>query len=287
MLIAIFVLILISINLLFYALSEKGERKLSLSGKMSAETTLRKPNPLLVVFIPLSRLLLSRGKARETLRTRLTSIKSNMLPEEFFSLKLISAAALPFLAFALLGKEQPASIFIGAAIGLFLPEVWLNHKIRAHKTAIQRVLPETIDLLALCIGAGLDFTGAVRWITEKAKSNPMIEELKFVLSEIKVGKPRLEALKDMAKRLQILDVASFVHNLVLAERMGTPVEETFAILSDDMRLRRTQRGERQALKAPIKILIPLIFCILPIILIVVAGPVLIRFMEGGLFSIVK
>jgi len=216
----------------------------------------------------------------------LLSIKSNLLAEEFFALKLLLPAVLCFLVFTFLGKK-PMWAILGAMIGFFLPDIWLNQKVRAYKASVQRVLPETVDLLALCIGAGLDFTGAVKWITEKAKSNPMIEELKFVLSEIKVGKPRLEALRDMSKRLEIMDVTSFVHNLVLAEKMGTPVEETFAILSDDMRLRRTQRGEREALKAPIKILIPLIFCILPIILIVVAGPVLIRFMEGGLFSVIK
>ena len=286
MLIPIYILIIVSINLFFYALSQKGEKKVSLSGKIGTDRPLKKVNPILIIFVPLSRVLLSRGKSSEALAGKLTTIKSSMLPEEFFSLKLIVAAVFSFIAFTVLGK-QPAWIVLGAALGLMLPDVWLNNKIRAHKDAIQRVLPETIDLLSLCIGAGLDFTGAVRWITEKAKSNPMIEELKFVLSEIKVGKPRLEALKDMAKRVKILDVTSFVHNLVLAERMGTPVEETFAILSDDMRLRRTQYGERQALKAPIKILIPLIFCILPIILIIVAGPVLIRFMQGDLFKVMK
>jgi len=88
----------------------------------------------------------------------------------------------------------------------------------------------------------------------------------------------------MSKRVGIADVSSFVRILIQADRMGTPVEETFRILSEDTRMRRFHRGERQAMKAPLKMLIPLIFCILPVILIIVAGPILIRFMTQGFFG---
>jgi tight adherence protein C len=135
------------------------------------------------------------------------------------------------------------------------------------------------------VGAGLDFMAAVRWIIDKVKVNPLIEELIMVLKEINVGKPRLEALRDMSKRLNISDVTSFVRALIQADRMGTPVEETFKILSEDSRMRRFHRGERQAMKAPIKMLMPLIFFILPVIMIIVAGPIIIRFITGGLFSL--
>jgi len=106
----------------------------------------------------------------------------------------------------------------------------------------------------------------------------------LVLKEINVGKPRVEALRDMAKRLDIPDVTSFVRTLIQADRMGTPVEEAFRILSEDSRMRRFHRGERMAMTAPLKMLIPLIFCILPVILIIVAGPILIRFIKEGLFA---
>jgi tight adherence protein C len=106
----------------------------------------------------------------------------------------------------------------------------------------------------------------------------------LVLKEINVGKPRIEALKDMSKRLAIPDVTSFVRTLVQADRMGTPVEEAFRILSEDTRIRRFHRGERQAMKAPLKMLIPLIFCILPVILIIVAGPILLKFIRGDMFQ---
>ena len=109
----------------------------------------------------------------------------------------------------------------------------------------------------------------------------MLEELKVVLDEINIGKGRVQALRDMSKRIEIPDVSSFVQGLIQAERMGTPVAEAFTIISEDSRYRRLQRGERQAYKSPLKILIPLIFCILPTVLIIVAGPIFIRFMQGG------
>ena len=282
----LYVLILVSVILIAYSFSIKKDPRVSIYAKIQAETGFRKPSPFLALFAPVTKLLLSKAKTRDILKGKLLSVKSKLLPEEFIVIKLILAIGLFTLVFMFF-DQQPIWLGFSALIGFMGPDIWLNGKVRAHKEAIQRVLPETIDLLALCIGAGLDFTGAVRWITEKAKPNPMIEEFKLVLSSIKVGMSRVDALKEMSRRLDILDVSSFVHNLVLAERMGTPVEETFAILSEDIRLRRVQQGERQALKAPIKILIPLIFFILPIILIIVAGPVLIKFMGSGLLGNMK
>ena len=170
---------------------------------------------------------------------------------------------------------------------MFLPDIMLNSRVSKRKFLISRILPETIDLLGLCVGAGLDFMAAVRWVVDKVATNPMIEELTLVLKEINVGKPRVEALRDMARRVEIPDVTSFVRILVQADRMGTPVEETFRILSEDTRMRRFRRGERQAMKAPLKMLVPLIFCILPVILIIVAGPILLRFIRQGVFTGIK
>jgi len=139
-------------------------------------------------------------------------------------------------------------------------------------------------LLGLCVEAGLDFTTSMKWVIEKVPTNPMIEELSFVLEEIKWGKSRTQALRDMAKRLNIPEISSFVQTLVQAERMGSPVAEAFNILSEDTRLQRFNRGERIAMQAPIKILIPLIFCILPVIAIIIGGPIFLQFMQGGIFK---
>jgi len=177
---------------------------------------------------------------------------------------------------------SPAYAILGALIGCFLPDVVIWRKVNSKKDNIVRIFPESVDLLDMCINAGTDFVSAVRWLIDKSDYNAFIQQLGIVLSEIQVGKPRSEALKAMAKRLQIPEVSSFVRMITQAERMGTSIEEAFNNLSEDTRAMRFQMGERYAIKASLKILFPLIFCILPAIIIVVAGPIILKFSSGEL-----
>lgn len=192
-------------------------------------------------------------------------------------IKLIAALALFMLSFILLSPIYAPILLI---VGFFVPDYIFIAKIRAKKEAIVRIFPETIDLMDMCISAGADFLSAIKWVIEKSNYNPFIDQLRILLNEIKVGKPRTEALKDMSRRLKIPEVSSFVRSVILAERMGTSIEDAFRNLSEDTRNMRFQAGERYAIKASLKILFPLLFCILPTILIVVAGPILIKFMQG-------
>jgi tight adherence protein C len=242
----------------------------------------RRPLEHIFPFVPA---ILDKLKLGEKIKNLLEAAHLKLSPAEFFSVKLLIISFLGLVSFFLLGRFEPAIVLLAAFLGYFIPDFWLKKKITQRKFAIRRFLPETVDLLGLCVEAGLDFTSALRWIIEKKiYSNPMIEELAVVLEEIKWGKPRSQALRDMGKRVGVSEVSSFVHLLIQAERMGTPVSETFGIISEDTRLQRFREGERFALKAPIKILIPLIFCILPVIGIIVAGPVLLTFMKGNIFK---
>jgi pilus assembly protein TadC len=171
---------------------------------------------------------------------------------------------------------------VGAVLGFMLPDIILNTKVNAKKEAILRVFPEIVDILDLCIGAGLDFLSALRWVVEKSEPSPFVEQLEMVLGEISVGKSRTDALKDMAARIKLPDVNSFSRTIVQAERMGISIEEALRNLSEDTRNNRFQRGERYAIKAGLKMLIPLMLFILPVIMIVVAGPVIIQFTQGDL-----
>lgn len=238
---------------------------------------------LLGLFAPLNDILLKRLKLYDGLRAKLLIAKKAWSPGQFFSIKEWSILLVILLIY-MFDMKLPVVIAVILFIGFIWSDLWLAQMVNARKESIARVLPETVDLLSLCVGAGLDFMAAVRWIIRKTKPNPMIQELKTVLDEINIGKSRTEALRDMAKRLDIPDVTSFVRTLVQADRMGTPVEEAFVILSDDSRTRRFQRGRRAALKAPIKMLIPLIFCIMPIVMIIVAGPIFIRFFSQDIFN---
>jgi tight adherence protein C len=237
-------------------------------------------------LVPLNGIIVKFFRAEKNLKSRIYLAKWKVTPEEFFAGKELLAILFPTVFF-LIGIKNTWVLIIMGLLGFILPEFRLNSRVKKRKYSIVRVLPETIDLLGLCVGAGLDFMAAVRWVVDKVKINPMIEELMVVLKEINVGKPRVEALRDMSKRLNIPDVTSFVRTLVQADRMGTPVEEAFKILSEDTRMRRFHRGERQAMTAPIKMLVPLIFCILPVILIIVAGPIIIRFTQEGVFTGLK
>lgn len=188
----------------------------------------------------------------------------------------VIAAILAFILFS------PAHTLIGVLAGFFIPDFFAWNKVKAKKEAIIRIFPEAIDLLDMCINAGADFLSAIKWVVEKSLPNPFIEQLAIVLSEIQVGKSRTQALKDMASRLKLADISSFVRTIIQSERMGTSIEEAFRNLSEDTRGKRFQAGERYAIKASLKILFPLLFCILPAILIVVAGPIIIKFTSGEL-----
>jgi len=239
--------------------------------------------PLNVINIPLLKFF---PMIEKKLSENINFVRWNITPADFFSIKEIVGIILAAVIF--IGTPFDLMwVFFAGIVGFFLPDFFLSSKVKSRKNAIVRILPETVDLLSLCVSAGLDFMASVRWLTMKAKMNPMLEELKSLLEEVKIGRSKVEALRGMAKRLNIPEVTSFVRSLIQAERMGTPVEETFKIISDDVRTRRSYQGRREAMKTSLKMLIPLIIFILPIILIIVGGPVLLNFMRGGIGQLVK
>lgn len=276
--------IFISLMLLFLGISGFSSSS-AIRTRLPVESKLSKRRRPLERIFPFVPAILEKFQLAEKINNLLESAHLKLSPAEFFSIKLLIISFLSLVSFFLVGHFEPAFVLIAFFLGYFIPDFWLKRKITQRKFAIRRFLPETVDLLGLCVEAGLDFTSALRWIIEKKiYSNPMIEELTVVLEEIKWGKPRAKALRDLGRRVGVIEVTSFVHLLIQAERMGTPVSETFGIISEDTRLQRFREGERYAMKAPIKILIPLIFCILPVIGIIVAGPVLLTFMKGNIFK---
>jgi tight adherence protein C len=277
---ALFMILLIAFMLLFMAFLPGEPETVSVFKDEVKEKKGSNLSPLLALFAPVNKIFIRMFRLEKPLRHKFYLAKWRVTPEEFLSGKELLAIPLPITLY-LFNIKNPWWLIGAGLFGFILPDLILRSRVKRCKFLIGRVLPETIDLLGLCVGAGLDFMAAVRWVVEKVKLNPMIEELILVLKEINVGKPRVQALRDMSKRVDIADVTSFVRILIQADRMGTPVEDTFRILSEDTRIRRFHRGERQAMKAPLKMLIPLIFFILPVILIIVAGPILIRFIKQG------
>lgn len=223
-------------------------------------------------------------KKRDNLENKLFGARVGLSVEQFLGAKEFMAIIAFLLSIAFLPNSDMVKTAGISVVGFFIPDLWLDIKQKQRRAAVVRSLPDTVDLLSLCVDAGLDFIAASRWIVEKSKQTAFIEELSLMLHEIKVGKPRREALKDLSRRINSPDVTAFARTLIQADRMGTPIAEALAILSEDTRERFFRRAEREALQSPMKMLIPLIFFILPVVGVIVGGPIAIQFMSGGLLG---
>lgn len=203
---------------------------------------------------------------------------------EFLAFKALALILVPAVFFILLGDRFPKNIVltVSLVIGFFLPELWLNNKIKKRQHSIRRDLPNIIDLLNLCVSGGLDFMLAVNRVVKDLKPCDLTRELSGVYRETQMGKSRREALKNFAWRLDMPEVHSFVRTLTQADRMGTPMADALNLQSEEMRMRRFLYGEEMALKAPIKLLFPLFAFILPVVLIIVGGPIMLQFIRGGI-----
>lgn len=170
-----------------------------------------------------------------------------------------------------------------AAFGSLYPLIWLRDKVRARHFAIVRALPYNLDLLTLSVEAGLDFAAALAKVVEKGRKGPLSDELAITLKELKLGKTREEALRNLAARVELTTLTSFVHALIQADKMGTPLGKILRILSTQMRIERTQRAEKLANEAPVKLLLPLIGFIFPTIFLMLFGPIAYQVFFGGNF----
>lgn len=222
------------------------------------------------------------AQVRQKLFKNMSSSYIGLTPEEFFLVKEGLIVVFIFLFPRLAPKElfQPA-IMMAIVFGWGLPDFWLKGRIAEIKNSIIRNLPDTVDLLGLCVNAGLDFMMALKWVVEKSSPSVLISELNNLLQEINVGKPRREALRDLARRFEMPDLSTFSRTLIQADKMGTSVNEALNMLAEDMRLARFRNGEKMALKAPLKMLFPLLFCIFPVVGILVAGPIMLDFMMNN------
>jgi tight adherence protein C len=186
-------------------------------------------------------------------------------------------------AFMLLLHLRFYAPLLFAGFGAVYPLLWLRDKVRARQRSIVRALPFDLDLLTLSVEAGLDFAAAIGKVVEKGRKGPLADELSVVLKELKLGKTREEALRNLAARVCVPTVTSLVHALVQADRMGTPLGKVLRILSSQMRVERTQRAEKLANEAPVKLLFPLICFIFPTLFLMLFAPIAYQMLFGGGF----
>jgi tight adherence protein C len=201
------------------------------------------------------------------------------------SLSYILAIAIPFLSLSFAGipmallSKSTAILFIGALLGYRLPYGYVKGKAKARQHEIQKALPFTLDLISISVEAGMAFDGAMQIVMEKSKG-PMADELNLTLREIRLGKGRNEALVDMADRVGVDDLKSFVTAVTYIARLGGSLVDVIRIQAQAMRIKRRQRAEEKAMKTPVKIMIPLVFFIFPSMFIVILGPAVISIMKS-------
>lgn len=173
------------------------------------------------------------------------------------------------------------AFFIASVALYWAPDAWLNGVTEARRKAIRIALPDVLDMLTISVEAGLGFDQAIAKLAGTT-TGPLPQELARMLQEVQAGTERAVALRRMAERCDVGELSTFVTAIVQAEQMGIPIANVLRIQAREMRLMRRQRAEEQGQKTPVKIVFPLILCILPATLIVVVGPAVVGI--GSLFG---
>jgi tight adherence protein C len=172
-------------------------------------------------------------------------------------------------------------VYIGLLLlGFMFPVMNLGEKIKKRQKSIALQLPNTLDLLTISVEAGLDFMSAMRRVVEKHPDGPLREELERFFKQTELGRPRREALREMANRVQLQDLTAVVSALIQADRLGVSIGPILNTQSDMLRIRRGQRAEKAAQEAPVKMMAPLIICILPSVFIMILAPVIIQMLQN-------
>ncbi len=195
------------------------------------------------------------------------------------------AAGVVALAFGLLVVAATGwpvySVLLATLLGLVLPFIWLRDRVKERQSAILAELPFHLDLLTLCIEAGLDFTAGVAKMVEKGKPGALRDEFGAFLAELRIGKTRAEALEAMSARVGLPQLTTFIAALIQTDRLGTGLARTLRVQAEQLRTERFQRAEAQALEAPVKMLIPLVLFFFPTIWIILMAPLAFQWIWGG------
>ncbi|MDD2485426.1 MAG: type II secretion system F family protein [bacterium] len=201
----------------------------------------------------------------------------NLHSEEFLAIKLITFVSLPLgvLLFChIVGfKSQLTMLFtmVFFVLGFLLPDSYINQAIKLRQKQIQNTLPYFLDLMVVGMEAGLGFDAAVNRVIQKSRG-PLSDEFNRALQEIRIGKHRREAMRDIANRAGVDDLSTFLAAIIQADELGISIGNVLRVQAQQFRVKRRQRAEEAAMKLPVKMLFPLVFCIFPAIFIVLLGP---------------
>lgn len=209
----------------------------------------------------------------------------NMGPAEFTGMRLMAGLVLGGMGAGLswLGGAELKDFLMYSVValmmGYLLPVFWLGRRVKQRKHIILKTLPDAIDLMTISVEAGLAFDGAMQRVAEKW-DNALSAEFARAISEMRVGKLKRDALKEMVVRTGVNDLATFVASIIQADQLGVSIAKVLRIQSEQMRIRRRQRAEEKAHAAPILMMIPLVFLIFPATYIIILGPAVPKMMTA-------
>lgn len=243
------------------------------------ETFKKEPSKKLKIRIDLMKI--TPKSYLSSLRNKLS--KSGQVGDEFLtkmirSKFIFSAAGFALGAIYFLPSGGSFRAILAGILGFFIPDILLTNRIQKRAESIQEALPDSVEMLTMCVEAGLSFQQSLQRVSENQK-NVISTEFARVMSEIQIGEPRVAALANMGNRLNHPDVSKFVTAMLQVDRLGIPISSVLNEQVDELRSRARMRAREKAQKVPVKILGPVMACFMPCTLIIVLGPVILQFVS--------
>lgn len=229
--------------------------------------------------------LIDRPARRGKLELRLAraGYPGNWTVDQLLSVKVLAALfALVLTALFWVGRSGPVMVLLGLALvvgGYFLPDLLLHNTFLKRKTQVDLELADTLDQMSIAVQAGLGFDAAMQRVARNGRG-ALARELTRTLQDIQVGQSRRNAYEELAKRTGSDSLRRFVRTIIQAESYGIPLSGVLETQADEMRIARRQRAEKQAMAIPVKVIFPLILCILPVIFLVILGPAAISIIDA-------
>jgi tight adherence protein C len=266
-------------------------------GDFEAEATMREQEltepilsrvllPVGQSFVDVGRRFTPSGYVEKTRRKLLIAGRGN--PDDvdrFLAIRVVSFALIPvwfFLAFFVLPLKGMAPLGVFALLGMASavgPDAWLNREMAARQFRVRVTLPDILDLLVISVEAGLGFEQALDR-TVAAVPGPLSDEFNRMLGEVRAGSTRADAMKALDSRTDVPEVRSFVLAILQADTFGVSIGRVLRSQAEEMRIKRRQLAQERAQKAPVKMLIPMVFCIFPSLFVVIIGPAIINIYEN-------
>jgi len=226
----------------------------------------------------------NKTKNLEAIRKQLRYAGSFMDPADFQFIKSAFLIGMIFITLVVIiaVDMEPMIMVLVLAIGVLLgvmgPTYYLRSRVSGHQTGIKKQLPDAMDLLCVCIEAGLSFDAALLKVSQKLKG-PFIDELLIVYREIQMGRTRREALQNLCDATNLDELKTFASALVQAEQLGIPINNVMRAQSEQLRIERSQQAKEKGMKASIKMLVPMLLFIFPVVFIILMGPTVMNIIE--------